>query len=61
MLEALAIGVGVALCLEGLAYALAPGFMKRMMMQMQMTPDQTLRLAGVTALGLGVMLVALFR
>ena len=56
-----AIGVGVALCLEGLAYALAPGFMKRMMMQMQVTPDQTLRLAGVTALGLGVLLVALLR
>ncbi|MBI1233708.1 MAG: DUF2065 family protein [Alphaproteobacteria bacterium] len=54
-------GVGVALCLEGLAYALAPGFMKRMMMQMQVTPDQTLRLAGVTALGLGVLLVALLR
>lgn len=61
MLETLAIGVGVALCLEGLVYALAPGFMKRMMMQMQVTPDQTLRLAGVTALGLGVLLVALLR
>lgn len=61
MLETLAIGVGVALCLEGLAYALAPGFMKRMMAQMQLTPDQTLRFAGLTALTLGVLLVAALR
>lgn len=61
MLEALAIGIGVALCIEGLAYAVAPGFMKRMMAQMQVTPDQTLRLAGVSALGLGVLLVAIMR
>jgi hypothetical protein len=50
-------GVGVAIALEGAAYALAPGAMKGMIARIgEMSPDQ-LRLAGLTALCLGVGLV----
>ena len=61
MLQALAIGVGVALCLEGFAYAVAPGFMKRAMAQMLETPEQALRIVGVSTLAAGVLLVAVLR
>ncbi len=61
MLQALAIGVGVALCLEGLAYAVAPGLMKRLMARMLSTPEQGLRVAGVSTLAIGVILVAVLR
>jgi len=52
-------GLGVAIALEGVAYALAPDAMKQMIARIgEMGPDQ-LRLAGLTALCLGVALVAL--
>ena len=49
----------MAIALEGAVYALAPGAMKDMIARIgEMGPDQ-LRLAGLTALCLGVALVAL--
>ncbi|MCW5725701.1 MAG: DUF2065 domain-containing protein [Maricaulaceae bacterium] len=58
MLEALLIGLGVAMALEGAAYALAPGAMKRFMAMALQSPDSSLRIAGVIALAGGVALVA---
>jgi uncharacterized protein YjeT (DUF2065 family) len=57
VLTILLAGIGVAIALEGAAYALAPGGMKRLIAQLgEMSPDQ-LRLAGLTALCLGVAIV----
>jgi uncharacterized protein YjeT (DUF2065 family) len=56
----LLIGLGVAVVLEGLAYALFPGMMKRFLTQMMETPVEQLRLAGVFLLAVGVALVWFF-
>lgn len=61
MLETIIIGVGVALCLEGLLYALVPGFMKRVLASMQFTSDFALRVSGALVLAAGVLIVALMR
>jgi uncharacterized protein len=53
----LLVGLGVAMVLEGLLYALMPGGMKGFLSQInEMSPDQ-LRLAGLIAVGAGVGLV----
>ncbi|HAQ34832.1 MAG TPA: DUF2065 domain-containing protein, partial [Alphaproteobacteria bacterium] len=44
-----------------LAYAVAPGLMKRLMARMLSTPEQGLRVAGVSTLAIGVILVAVLR
>lgn len=58
MLTALLVGVGVALALEGAAYALAPEAMKRFLTQIMDMPGDQLRIAGLVALVSGVVLVA---
>lgn len=58
MLTALLVGVGVALALEGAAYALAPEAMKRFLSQIMEIPGDQLRIAGLVALVSGVVLVA---
>ena len=60
MLTALLLGLGVALALEGAAYALAPEAMKRFLSQIMDMPGDQLRIAGLVALVSGVALVALF-
>tara|TARA_R110000868_G_scaffold218004_1_gene468122 strand:+ start:332 stop:517 length:186 start_codon:yes stop_codon:yes gene_type:complete len=57
-LTALLVGVGVALALEGAAYALAPEAMKRFLSQIMEIPGDQLRIAGLVALVSGVVLVA---
>ena len=57
MLSYLLVGLGVAIVLEGVAYALAPTGMKRFMAQMMETPPEQLRLAGLCLLGIGVIIV----
>jgi len=53
----LLVGLGVAMVLEGILYALMPGGMKGFLNQInEMSPDQ-LRLAGLVAVGAGVGLV----
>lgn len=52
-------GLGIAIALEGALYALAPETMKRLIEQIGMVGPDQLRLAGLTALCLGVALVAL--
>ncbi|WP_137126559.1 DUF2065 domain-containing protein [Roseomonas sp. HF4] len=47
-------GVAVVLALEGLAYAVAPGAMRRALAAVAAAPDGTLRRAGLVAATLGV-------
>lgn len=49
--------VGLVLALEGTLYALTPGGMKNVMRSALDMPEQTLRIAGLVALGLGVAIV----
>ncbi len=42
-------GIAVVLALEGLAYAIAPGFMRRMLGSLAETPEARLRLGGLVA------------
>ncbi|WP_420433440.1 DUF2065 domain-containing protein [Hyphobacterium sp.] len=59
MLGYILLGIGLALVFEGIAYAAAPGAMKRMMAEVLNSPAGALRLAGLFALTLGVAMVAL--
>jgi uncharacterized protein YjeT (DUF2065 family) len=58
VVTALLVGIGVALALEGAAYALAPEAMKRFLSQIMDMPGDQLRIAGLVALVSGVVLVA---
>lgn len=51
----------LVLVIEGALYAAAPGAMKRMMAQALEMPDHVLRLAGLGAAVVGVLLVWLIR
>ncbi|MCA3389418.1 MAG: DUF2065 domain-containing protein [Roseomonas sp.] len=42
-------GIAVVLALEGLAYAIAPGLMRRMLASLAETPEARLRLGGLIA------------
>ncbi|PKQ06987.1 MAG: DUF2065 domain-containing protein [Alphaproteobacteria bacterium HGW-Alphaproteobacteria-11] len=52
---------GLAIALEGLAYAAFPGPMRRAMAAVSLQPEQALRLTGVLALAAGVFVVWLVR
>jgi uncharacterized protein len=49
--------LGLVLVIEGLTYALVPGHLKRMMAAMQNLSDEQFRLAGASALAVGVFVV----
>ncbi|ORE95453.1 DUF2065 domain-containing protein [Acuticoccus yangtzensis] len=53
--------LGLVLVLEGALYALAPGAMRDMMSRMMTTPDDVLRMAGLAAAVVGVLLVWIVR
>jgi uncharacterized protein YjeT (DUF2065 family) len=57
----LAVGLGLVLVLEGLLWALAPGAARKFLEAASSVPEQTLRLAGVSAVALGVVVVWLVR
>ncbi|HAT87527.1 DUF2065 domain-containing protein [Cohaesibacter gelatinilyticus] len=57
----LGLAIGLVLVLEGLIYAIAPDSMKRMMVEMLTIPSSNLRLGGVIAMALGVVIVWLIR
>jgi uncharacterized protein YjeT (DUF2065 family) len=57
----LATALGLVLVIEGLLYASAPGSLKQLMLQLQAVPDDALRMAGVSAVAIGVGLVWLAR
>jgi hypothetical protein len=52
---------GLAIALEGAAYALFPGAMKKMMLQVLAQPSGHLRNAGLAAAAIGVGVVWLIR
>jgi uncharacterized protein YjeT (DUF2065 family) len=55
------LAVGLVLVVEGLAYALAPSFIRRMAAELPKLGDEYLRTFGVVALAIGVGLVYLAR
>jgi uncharacterized protein YjeT (DUF2065 family) len=57
----IATAIGLVLALEGALYALFPELMKRMAQQVVQSPGDTLRVAGVISVALGVALVWLVR
>lgn len=61
MIDELIVAAGLVLVIEGLLYALAPGFLRRAMAAAQVMPDQTMRTCGVAAIALGVLVVWLAR
>lgn len=57
----LMVAIGLVLVIEGLLYAMFPGFAKRLMARAHEMPETSLRAGGVGALGIGVILVWLVR
>ncbi len=57
----LALALGLALVLEGLAYALFARPMKRMVMEILSLPEFTIRLIGLTIAAVGVVVIWLVR
>jgi uncharacterized protein len=53
--------VGLVLVIEGLVYAAAPARLKAMLARMEQVPDETLRMGGVVAVGVGVAIIWLAR
>lgn len=53
--------LGLAIALEGVAYALFPGAMKKMLLQVLAQPSGNLRNAGLAAAVLGVAVIWLVR
>ncbi len=54
-------GIAVVLALEGLAYAIAPSFMRRALARLAETPEARLRLGGLIAAAGGIGLAWLFK
>lgn len=52
----LLMGLAVAMAIEGLVYAVAPGAMKRALASLAAAPPERLRLGGLTAAALGIAL-----
>jgi uncharacterized protein YjeT (DUF2065 family) len=60
-MEDLVVGLGIALVIEGVFYALMPDGMKRLMSVALTQPSGRLRMAGLALAIAGVLLVALIR
>jgi hypothetical protein len=54
-------GIAVAFAIEGLVYALAPGFMRRVLAGLAAAPDGQVRLCGLIAAVSGVGIAWLLR
>jgi uncharacterized protein YjeT (DUF2065 family) len=61
MSEAIFTAVGLVLVIEGLLYALVPGQLRRMLAAMERLSDDQLRLGGVAAIAVGVLVVFVVR
>jgi uncharacterized protein YjeT (DUF2065 family) len=57
MMQEFGMALGLLLVIEGLLYALVPGHLKAMMLSFQKLSDDQLRVGGITAVALGVMIV----
>lgn len=60
-MDDLGVAIGLVLVIEGLVWALAPRFGRRLLEAASETPEQSLRLAGTLAVAAGVLLVWLIR
>ncbi len=61
MSEAIFTALGLVLVIEGLLYALVPGQLRRMLTAMEQLSDDQLRLGGVAAIAIGVLVVFVVR
>lgn len=61
MSEAIFTALGLVLVIEGLLYALVPGQLRRMLAAMEHLSDDQLRLGGVAAIAVGVLVVFVVR
>jgi uncharacterized protein YjeT (DUF2065 family) len=57
MLAAAFLALGLVLIVEGLAYALAPSLLERMLQLLADTPEQALRLMGALSIVAGLILI----
>ena len=57
MMPELLMALGLVLVIEGLLYALVPGHLKAMMLSLQKLSDDQMRVGGVSAIAVGVMIV----
>ncbi len=57
----LVVALGLFLVIEGLVYALAPSFVRRMAEALPQISDQQMRLFGLAAVGFGVFVVWIVR
>lgn len=53
--------VGLVLFIEGLFYSGFPSLVKKMASQIGVTPDNVLRVSGLVAMGIGVLIIWLCR
>ena len=61
MITAFLMAFGLVFVIEGLLYALVPGQLRRMLNVVQDLTDDQLRVGGVSAIALGVVIVWLVR
>jgi uncharacterized protein YjeT (DUF2065 family) len=61
MSEAIFTALGLVLVIEGLLYALVPGQLRRMLAAMERLSDDQLRLGGIAAIAVGVLVVFVVR
>ena len=61
MTEALLTAFGLVLVIEGLLYALVPGHLKAMMLSFQKLSNDQMRIGGVAAMAMGVVIVWIVR
>ena len=57
----LVVALALVLCIEGALYALAPGLVRRMAAELPGIPDATLRIGGLVAAIIGVIIVWMVR
>jgi uncharacterized protein YjeT (DUF2065 family) len=53
----LLVALGLVAVIEGILYAAAPGAMKRMLRQVESLPESTMRIGGLAAMAVGVVVV----
>lgn len=61
MMPELLMALGLVLVIEGLLYALVPGHLKAMMLSFQKLSDDQMRIGGIAAMAVGVVIVWIVR
>jgi uncharacterized protein YjeT (DUF2065 family) len=56
-MQDLIVALGLVLIIEGLLYAAAPGLVRRMALEVPHIAEQALRVGGVVAIALGVVVI----